>query len=170
MNVKNLEAVIKLIEAEKMFVEMIHIFSVKRKDSKPWIERLGWDPRKPAYFRYDPPSPDDFISVSDEMTKLPTKEGKGEFGCNTAGCIAGHALVAMPKKSLKITGHWALIDKAQKWLGLTDVQADRLFHKYGWPTNYKEAYEIAFESGDIKLTNAITAARIRHFIATKGRE
>lgn len=67
--------------------------------------------------------------------------------CKTAACIAGWAYVVAPVEARRrrthwLSGHWRT---AEKWLGLTATQADRLFSPSGYwhAEDYPRARAIA---------------------------
>lgn len=76
--------------------------------------------------------------------------------CNTTHCIAGWAQVLSPERNLN---QFAL-DDGRRLLNLTPDQSARLFYAQGWPRGF----------GGQRATPAQTAARIEHFIKTKGAE
>lgn len=82
--------------------------------------------------------------------------------CDTTHCIAGLACVlegASMERSIPAT--------AQKILGLTYEQADRLFYVTSWP----EPFHCDYSEPKYFASNAwVASQRIRHFIATNGEE
>lgn len=60
--------------------------------------------------------------------------------------------------------------EAREFLKLSPEQADRLFHVDDWPEKFAERYRVAEYDGDHKAMAEVTAARIEHFIKTKGDE
>lgn len=82
-------------------------------------------------------------------------EGK-EIACGTTHCIAGWAQLLSPSADRSA---WVR-DDAQRLLGLTGDQAERLFLAEEWPRGF----------GGQRCSAAKAAARIEHFIATGGRE
>lgn len=92
--------------------------------------------------------------------------------CGTAACIAGWAL------TLSRTESHRPIDAAEYYmyrthlparveLGLTSLQAQRLFYVTGWPWEFQKRWE---ETRDVVERARIAADRIDHFIATGGEE
>lgn len=79
-----------------------------------------------------------------------------QISCNTSHCIAGWAQVLSPNRDCK---QYADTD-AQRILGLDSYQAYRLFYADAWPKGF----------GKWRATPAQAAARIEHFIKTKGAE
>lgn len=97
--------------------------------------------------------------------------------CGSVGCLAGWR-VAMINPQLfnsRVTDRmsaeyigfdWDSVEeRAQVSLGLTDEQADRLFHVRNWPANFAYAYRSA-ESPQQKWE--ALRDRVEHFIATGG--
>ena len=76
--------------------------------------------------------------------------------CRTTHCIAGWAQVLSPDHNC----HEAAPDDAQRLLGITDYEASRLFYGYNWPKGF----------GGLRANAKQAAARIEHFIKTKGAE
>jgi hypothetical protein len=86
------------------------------------------------------------------------EELSGEPFCGTSGCLAGFVVAefAAPlwdtyaEAFTKLTQNGELVpdnghisDAAQELLGLTDPQADQLFHIEHWPYKYQQAYVYA---------------------------
>ena len=104
--------------------------------------------------------------------------------CGTTQCIGGWALVLGmsidPIEDIYYTENdgsrlaesangekqW-INDIAQKVLDLSFCQADRLFHVMNWNEKFMRDYDDA-QTPEEKA--AVAVARIRHFIATEGRE
>jgi hypothetical protein len=88
--------------------------------------------------------------------------------CGTVGCIAGWAcIIAMPKLSpQEIWRQFAVGFKAMELLGLTDEEKFRLFEPGAWP----KQFERGTSDDGKKKTAEVAAARIEHFIKTKGKE
>jgi len=86
----------------------------------------------------------------------------GKFAkCGTAACICGWAGILMGLKSDDID-----FESAGELLGLDEGQQQRLFEPGMWPEEF-----VGGTSDDGKLKTArIAAARIEHFIKTKGAE
>lgn len=96
---------------------------------------------------------DDYIDANDIARPFPK--------CGTAGCIAGWTCELSKK------GHVRRIDwMAKRLLGLTTLEARRLFLPDQWPDRFGSGVA---DDGK-KKTAAIAAARIEHFIKTKGKE
>lgn len=103
--------------------------------------------------------------------------------CGTVGCIAGwSALLSLAKIPEDRYERPALMkpEKAEAALEITHNQAERLFNEpwivygprkqeghLGWPVNFAKQY---LEAETPEYRAKITAARIEHFIKTKGRE
>lgn len=96
--------------------------------------------------------------------------------CGTVGCIAGWACVLtdqIPNNFIHV------LPTAMKAIGLSDIEADRLFaeptfaftrggaYKAHWPTDLANRYEAA-ETAQEKAD--VTVERIERFIATEGKE
>jgi hypothetical protein len=82
-------------------------------------------------------------------------QGK-QVSCGTTHCIAGWAQVLAPDRNCGQTAR----DDAQRVLALTDNQARRLFYGNEWPKGF----------GGWRCKPEQAAARIEHFIKTKGAE
>jgi hypothetical protein len=102
-----------------------------------------------------------------------------ENECGTAACIAGHALLDAGYR-LRIRDYEIVSPKgrkvdpssaAQRLLGLSSEQAARLFVAINWPKEFrgKDDGEACYDP-DIYNDPKVAAARIDHFIKTKGRE
>lgn len=99
--------------------------------------------------------------------------------CGTVACIAGWAcllnqpeLIGVSRKNKqKVRTFVQLMFNAsgiaQALLGLTPDEGGRLFHVTNWPEEFKYQYWNAEQSAS---EAKITAARIEHFIKTKGEE
>lgn len=101
--------------------------------------------------------------------------------CGSTGCIAGFAIVEfgeVPHRSvieglrkldentghlLEKTGYLDCGDWAQKLLGLTDDQSERLFRSCNWPPSFDGRYEHA---NSTKESAQVAAERIYHLIET----
>lgn len=101
-----------------------------------------------------------------------------QTSCGTAACIAGHTLMLQGAKPVKFVPTWGsrgaltslfltkngkevfASEAATTALGLTAEQADRLFYAENWPHGFAKG----------RTDPKVAAARIDHFIATKGRE
>lgn len=92
-------------------------------------------------------------------------------GCGTAACIAGWVLhVSGRSKTVQATAEktFNTMDKASGLLKLADdMEASRLFGLRYWPSQFRAGYE---SSACPAKRARIAAARINHFIKTKGRE
>lgn len=86
----------------------------------------------------------------------------GNWHCGTVHCIGGWAEV--------LTGNEKSYSAAKKAkiLGLNVDESDRLFSLFDWPVTFRNAYRNA--KRDMSAKAQIAADRIRHFIATEGRE
>lgn len=92
--------------------------------------------------------------------------------CGTAACIAGWAIhLEAGRDKLSETdanrdlGAW---DEGKQLLDIGERQAWRLFIADHWPDKYKHKYDNARATAKSRAKAA--AARITHFIKTKGRE
>lgn len=83
-----------------------------------------------------------------------------QISCDTTHCIAGWAQVLAPNRKCSIPAS----EDAQRLLGLTEQQASRLFFADCWPKEFLGTKHIW------RMSPAKAAARIEHFIKTKGRE
>lgn len=97
--------------------------------------------------------------------KLFTDDGDTRpFGkCGTAGCIAGWACILEGEKAL-IPSEYER--KARLLLSLNKLEAERLFYPMHWPQKFSGGSK---DDGKSK-TAKVAAARIEHFIRTKGKE
>ena len=103
--------------------------------------------------------PDEFVGTDKCFTKSQA------ISCGTACCIAGWAAFVGGNRlcadenvrtaSGKNLGH--VTQWAQRYLGLTERQEDRLFYTSGWPDQFRKEYS---------ETNTQAAARIRYMIET----
>lgn len=91
--------------------------------------------------------------------------------CKTVGCIAGWVCV-LGKSIPKLAYNSGI--RAKKLLGLTTGQADRLFApilyadaNHCWPEKFETKYR---KANTAKKRAKVAAARIDHFIKTKGAE
>jgi hypothetical protein len=96
-------------------------------------------------------------------------EGDGGPKCGTVGCIAGWAVLLDGNK--KAIGTWEVTklvgeEEGKDSLELTELQKDRLFFLSGWPKKFHDKYFGHSREEQAK----IAAARIEHFIRTKGKE
>jgi hypothetical protein len=82
--------------------------------------------------------------------------------CGTAACISGWACIITGQKRVR-----DFKSRGRKILDLNEHQAERLFLPDSWPNEFYRAYEHANSQ---KERAKIAAARIDHFIATKGAE
>ena len=102
--------------------------------------------------------------------------------CGTAACIAGHVLLGegyklkfephpYSPKFISPKGH--LVDPeiaARRILKLSEGQAERLFKAMQWPGKFGGGWA-RYNDRNPKFNNPkVAAARIEHFIATKGKE
>lgn len=84
--------------------------------------------------------------------------------CGTAACIGGWAVLLNDGIDAKPLN---LRQRAIKLIGLKSVTGDELFEVSFWPRQFREPYYAA----KTQRTRAkVAAARIDHFIATKGTE
>ena len=85
--------------------------------------------------------------------------------CGTAACIAGWTyILSVKSKTPPRTGDEHT--EAAELLGLTELQADRLFLPGNWPLDFRDGL-----TGDGKPETAkVAAARIEFFIKTKGKK
>lgn len=96
--------------------------------------------------------------------------------CGTTGCIAGWAVTLdefgkpMPLLGLEKFGSGPFYApfRARKVLNLTKAQSDRLFFSEQWPDQFLEKI-IKHGEGTVGYAKTV-AARISHFIKTKGAE
>lgn len=106
--------------------------------------------------------------------------------CGTQACLAGETVIATGTGKFQEgggivladgAGGWSILFQAQKDLGLTKAQSNKLFffgrmlnergNNLGWPTQFEEAYDNA-KTPQGRLYVAIR--RVEHFIKTRGRE
>ena len=105
-----------------------------------------------------------FQGEHDALCGLPKDK---RISCTTTHCIAGWAQVLSPKRNCRLPAD----SDAQRLLGLTNEEADRLFHvdgggtTLGWPRKFRGRGTNIW-----KPTVKQAAARIEHFIKTKGAE
>ena len=83
--------------------------------------------------------------------------------CGTAACIAGWACILSKQNPVGVV---EIHNAAIELLGLTQVQAHKLFGPLSWPDKF---YRTDLDSGS-RTAAEVTAARIEHFIKTKGQE
>lgn len=87
--------------------------------------------------------------------------------CGTAACIGGWAAILGTSKDAAEIALSDVGGLAEKLLDLTDVEAKRLFHVIYWPEQFSSKYVRALSPASrVK----IAAARITHFIKTRGKE
>jgi hypothetical protein len=88
--------------------------------------------------------------------------------CGTAACIAGWTCILSmeDKEPEEIASNLVEHTEAGNFLELTNEQANRLFLPSQWPWRFLDG---ACDDGKTK-TAKIAAARIEHFIKTKGKE
>lgn len=79
-----------------------------------------------------------------------------QISCKTTHCIAGWAQVLDPNRDCEEPA----VNDGQRLLDLNDDQACRLFYADGWPKGF----------GGWRATKVQAAARIEHFIKTRGKE
>lgn len=79
-----------------------------------------------------------------------------QISCTTTHCIAGWAQVLSPKRNCKEQAYY----DAMRLLEIGYFDAKKLFHAQNWPSGF----------GGSRATPAQAAARIEHFIKTKGKE
>jgi hypothetical protein len=106
-------------------------------------------------------------------------DGPDAPACKTVGCIAGWSgLLSQGHLTAETGSSFMDPEVAREALKLTENQADRLFtepwvalggEKRGhcWPIKFAKRFEAA--TSEIQKAK-VTAARIEHFIKTKGRE
>lgn len=100
--------------------------------------------------------------------------------CRTVGCIAGWSIFLNQPEEWKamLATDSDLCDSAngllanpavtaRKILGITESQERRLFYADAWPDKYWDAFTLAKSK---KVEAQIASDRIKHFIATKGKE
>ena len=90
-------------------------------------------------------------------------------GCGTAACIGGWAVFLSSKKQ-KLSFYDDDFDAyglARRALGLSVPQGGRLFSVGSWPAKFNKSFHSALT---ISHAAAVAAARIDHFIKTKGKE
>lgn len=166
------------IAKEKLGVIMSSFFSVRTEDIHRWKKYSEVIDPDEAFHEIDP---------NDGMTKLPAKNGKGEFGCKTAGCIAGHALMefmggtsfqelvesSKGKRGSRDKVAWldsygeievSFHNLGMKALNITGEQADDLFYPVHWPKFFREGYEKAIEEEKFIEANRVVASRIQWFL------
>ena len=97
-----------------------------------------------------------------DMRWLHTKDDEAaDIGCATAHCICGWGAVLLGLEDIG-TG-----SSAGNTFGLDWDQQCRLFFVHGWPVKFGRPYA---KSKTPKYKAGVAAARIEHFIKTKGRE
>lgn len=95
----------------------------------------------------------------------PTVDDRPFARCGTAACIAGWTCV-LAKTNLEKKTPQNLLDEAERLLGLTVLEAELLFQPTAWPNKFHAGQ---VDDGKAK-TAKVAAARIEHFIKTKGKE
>lgn len=111
--------------------------------------------------------------------------------CGTAACIAGHTLLHLGYKPIKEKDYDGRMEfdgyemtnsrgktvqiwpAARRELGLTQVQAEKLFQPESWPVEFGGSEDPVYTGGtNPQLYNnpKVAVKRIEHFIKTKGRE
>lgn len=89
--------------------------------------------------------------------------------CGTTACIAGWAII-LAKPDAANGDHDPLSlweqEAGREVLGISEVQASRLFYECSWPKQFKLSGLTMYQASDAK----IACARIDHFIATNGEE
>lgn len=83
--------------------------------------------------------------------------------CGTAACIAGWSLILSGKEIDSTQGYRV---EACELIGIPVDKSYRLFDPDGWPAKFREG---AKDDGKTE-TAKVAAARIEHFIKTKGAE
>jgi hypothetical protein len=94
--------------------------------------------------------------------------GREYAKCGTAACIAGWTCILSLKElePKKIKHSINENEKAAELLGISGSTAHRLFI----PTNWPERFQGGCSDDGTEGTAKLAAARIEHFIKTKGRE
>lgn len=176
MNKKLLLKVKERILNETRPVVMSNWFSVKQRDAAKNWEIGSWikDCDKKAWIGVD---------LHNGMTQIPDKDGIAEHGCQTAGCIAGHAIIekfgGRTFKSLQRSYPEAFekddtgrIDNAsfdilgQIALDLDEDAAGLLFDSYSWPEVMGDKYREYMGHRQYKKANQVVAMRIDWFLLT----
>jgi len=83
--------------------------------------------------------------------------------CGTAACIAGWTCILSKHQ---ISDNQSTGELATNLLDINELQASRLFGPHAWPSKY----QAGIKDNGTKKTAKIAAARIEHFIKTKGAE
>lgn len=93
---------------------------------------------------------------------------ESEFAqCGTAACIGGWAMILYGKNPKRVYEYQNPSLVAGKCLGLTDQeQRSRLFSFDRWPHKFRQRFQRSSIHNRVK----VAAARIEHFIKTKGAE
>lgn len=87
--------------------------------------------------------------------------------CGTAACIAGWTCLLTPQlKNFALNENYDAHGPAEKILGLSRMEANRLFLPGHWP----EKFVGGISDDGKKKTAEVAVARIEWFIKTKGRE
>lgn len=113
--------------------------------------------------------------IAEVIEAQPELFDMGYWHCETTHCIGGWAQ--------RLSGRAENIDTQDMadLLGIEltsdddclvydECEAGRLFLSDNWPTQFRDAYEIANNSDNQAMKAKVAADRIRHFIATSGRE
>lgn len=146
---------IKTKKTRRINVRLLHriqqhiLEEPKRLDMGTFIERIAIERIAAEEEDY----PEDYAK------KFPT--------CGTIGCIAGWAVTLSSKEGREVP-YADIPAKAKRLLGLTPIQADRLFYASSWPNPL--AYKIDNSNPQTKAHAKLTAKRIDRFIASKGEE
>lgn len=100
--------------------------------------------------------------VARHIEANPEEFSMDEWDCGTTACIAGWAL--------RLSGeNWRAVGSTEPedLIDITYEQGSALFYQSGWPHPFRSDYYCAATHVGQAITSA---ARIRHFIATEGRE
>ncbi len=104
--------------------------------------------------------------IIDVIAKEPKTFDMSTWGCGTTACIGGWALRLTHSTWLSV--HEDIHLMARRVLELSDDEARRLFYTKHWPESFKRDYVLCYANPEKQTDVAIR--RIRHFIATDGRE
>lgn len=101
--------------------------------------------------------------------------------CGSTCCIAGEAVrmtsavmfnrlreLAEKEGPYSSNAEWS--DAGRDALQIDEMMATRLFHAFEWPEPFRTQYEDVLMARDSTKGATIGVARIKHFIATEGRE
>lgn len=115
-------------------------------------------------------------TLAHELRADPESYHQGSWGrktdCGTVACIAGFAYALARSRPLVVTRspqRFGLIQRAQEWMGLTAVEAQRLF--YGavtWPAEHQQRFwraEMLAEEGAPGEAPAFVAADLLDALA-----